>query len=162
MLKLVYWPSPVLKQVSEPIKVHVQSTLDEMYQVMKAHYGVGLSAIQVGLPFRFFILDVGSGLEVFTNPVIESLHGDLVSMDEGCLSLPGITERVKRYTKVTISYDDGQWKRQTSTYDGLRAHIIQHETEHLDGKLFTDRLTNAQRSRIMGAVMALRRAGKLK
>lgn len=161
-MKLVYWPSPVLKQVSQPVKAMVQSMIDEMYTLMKAHEGVGLSAIQVGFPLRFFILDVGAGLEVFTNPVIEKLEGVPRPVKEGCLSIPGFYDKVVRYPQVTVSYDDGGFQRQSSTYDGLRAQVIQHESEHLDGKLFIDRLTNAKRSTIMGNIQALKRAGRLK
>lgn len=161
-MKLIYWPNPILKQVSEPTKVQIQSVFDDMYAIMKAHNGVGLSAIQVGLPMRFFILDVGAGMEVFVNPKIESTSGELIPMREGCLSLPGWYEDVKRYPQVTVSYDDGEWKRQSSTYDGLRAHAVQHEMEHLDGKMFVDRLTGAKRSQIMGMMQKLLRQGKLK
>lgn len=157
MLKLVYWPSGILKKVSEPCAAPpAKELVDEMHALMVKHGGLGLSAIQVGLPMRFFLAKD----RVFVNPEVTCV-GPRYMAKEGCLSVPGFTELVNRSHVCQVVHGIGD-QRTSEAFDGLMAQIIQHEAEHLDGKLFVDKLTSAKRSQIMGLIQALKRTGKLK
>jgi peptide deformylase len=161
-MKILIWPNPKLKLVSKAIEqVPNESFVKELYDTMKNAGGVGISAIQVGFPERIFLLDVGNGMEVYVNPVLKETSGDLTERLEGCLSTPGQFEKVKRWTKVKVEYQDAK-DLTVKTIDAteLRAHAIQHELEHLDGKMYTDHLKSADRARILGAMMKLKRTGQ--
>lgn len=106
-----------------------------MFKVLYEYKGVGLSAIQIGIPERIIVADVGLGREIFINPVVERIGGIKKIMDEGCLSFPGIYEKVERFTKITISYKDIDGNTKTLNTGGIRAQMLQHEIEHLDGML---------------------------
>jgi peptide deformylase len=165
-MKILLWPHPTLKEVSQPYptddlaKALLQRRVTEMFGVMKAAGGVGLSAVQVGDLSRFFILDAGNGPEVLVNPHTLITTGDRVPMMEGCLSTPGQFEIVWRHPEVTISYLDGNMVPQTTTATGLRAQAIQHELEHLDGHIFVEHLKAADRGRVLGAMMKMKKSGK--
>jgi peptide deformylase len=146
-----------------------EAVLDEMRAIMSAHGGIGLSAIQVGIAQRFFIVDKELAdqnmiMDVLINPKIEAFIGDPELMNEGCLSIPGFFEDVRRYPQVSVSYDYDQKNavRNQETFSGKLAHVIQHEYDHLDGRLFVDGLSAAKRSAILGNIQVLRRSGKLK
>lgn len=105
---------------------------------MYKHKGVGLSAIQIGIPLRLIVADVKEGKEIYINPKIERLGGTKKLMSEGCLSFPGRYENVMRSNKVTISYQDVDGNKKSLNASGLRAQMLQHEIEHLDGILLGD------------------------
>jgi peptide deformylase len=116
--------------------------------------GIGLAAPQIGLPIRLFIVD-GSEIEdihpaafkeVFINPTILDESGEEWDFEEGCLSIPDIRENVRRKGDVTIHYFDANWNEHTRTFGGMAARIIQHEYDHIEGILFTDRLSPLKRS----------------
>ena len=111
-----------------------------MFAVMYQYKGVGLSAIQIGIPLRLIVADVGEGREVYLNPKVERIGGTKKVVSEGCLSFPGVYEQVSRYTKITISYTDIDGNKKTLNASGLRAHMLQHEIEHLDGILLSDKV----------------------
>lgn len=165
-MKLIYWPAGILKQVSEPVgpdEALDQQLVADMKAVMKAHNGAGLSAVQVGVLKRIVVVDSASlGPSVFVNPKIVSHHGDKIPMREGCLSVPGFYEDILRFPEVVVAYQDEAMQAKEERFHGFIAHVLQHELEHLDGKLYLDHLTAARRSAIMGNMQALRRAGKLK
>lgn len=139
---LVTYPNPILRQVSAEVDFStgiLKSTLEEMFKVLYEHKGVGLSAIQIGVPLRIVVADVGQGREIYINPKIERLGGTKKLMNEGCLSFPGIYEKVMRSIKITISYQDLDGNQKSLNTSGLRAQMLQHEIEHLDGILLGDK-----------------------
>jgi len=139
---LVVFPDDRLRQVSS--KVDFSTDLDilihNMFAVMYQYKGVGLSAIQIGMPLRVIVADVGNGREIYINPEIERIGGTKKLMKEGCLSFPGIYEDVMRYSKITISYKDINQQNHIINTGGLRAQMLQHEIEHLDGVLLSDKV----------------------
>jgi len=161
-LKILIWPNPTLKLVSENVTEPL--TVEEINELFGAMYtagGVGLSAIQVGLAKRWFVMHVG-GPRVCVNPIIKTYMGTQVLLNEGCLSLPGQFETVKRFTEIEVSYWDSQFCQEiTQVLTGLEAHVFQHEYEHLDGMLFVDKLSSAKRSTIRGNLQKMKKQGKI-
>lgn len=137
---LVLFPDERLRQISKEVDLasDFKRVIEDMFAVMYKHKGIGLSAIQIGVPLRLVVADVGEGKEIYINPKIERLGGTQKVMNEGCLSFPGIWEKVKRFTKITISYRDVEGNNKTLNTGGLRAQMLQHEIEHLDGILLGD------------------------
>ena len=133
---------PVLKQVAAPIerltKRHRQ-ILDDMAETMYGADGVGLAAPQVGKSLRMVVIDVQDehGLLELINPVITAREGSVID-SEGCLSVPKVFGDVERAQCVTVEYIDRRSRRRSLTAEGLLARGIQHECDHLDGKLFID------------------------
>lgn len=137
---LVIFPDERLRQISVEVRDQdVKQTIEDMFKVMYEHGGVGLSAIQIGIPIRLIVADVGEGREIYINPNVDRIGGTKKLMREGCLSFPGIYEDVMRFTKMTISYTDENGERKTLNTGGLRAQMLQHEIEHLDGILLSDK-----------------------
>lgn len=166
-MKLYYWPGAMLKRVSETVTEPVDPKfLDEMYTTMKSYGGVGLSAIQVGVPKRIIVIDVGMGRQEFINAEVTDRRGDFVPLLEGCLSIPGFFEIVKRYTAITVKYQDRDLNPKELVINGglqtQLAQCLQHEIEHAQGLLFVEKLPAATRSTIMGNMIKLRKAGKLR
>lgn len=149
---IVAFGTPVLKKKAVAIsKDHagLAEIIANMYETMKDANGVGLAAPQVGLSIRLFVTD-GSSLDkpevkdfrqVFINAVIETELGDDWPYNEGCLSIPGIREDVKRKEKISIRFFDEKFREHKKEYSGIAARIIQHEYDHIEGILFTDRLS---------------------
>jgi peptide deformylase len=146
-LKIVQYPHPTLRHASKPLKrvdAELQAIVRRMFELMYEHKGVGLAANQVDLPYRLFIVNLKSDPKeseehVFLNPVLSRPHG-LAEAEEGCLSLPELYAQVKRAEKITLDAFDLQGQSVRLELDGLFARVVQHETDHLDGKLFIDRL----------------------
>lgn len=162
-LKILIWPNPKLKEVSQQVlQPPNPSFLDEMYAAMKMAGGVGLSAIQVGFPVRVVVIDVGQGRQVFVNPVITQTIGERVPMIEGCLSVPGQFETIHRFPEVVVRYQTETMEAAEVHAKTMLAHCLQHELEHLEGRIFTDHLKPADRARIMGAIMKLKKQGKIR
>lgn len=140
---LVLFPDERLRQVSTevsfPVSADLQITIHNMFAIMYQYKGIGLSAIQIGVPLRLIVADVGEGREVYINPKIVRIGGTKKLMNEGCLSFPDRYEKVMRFTKITISYNDLDGNNLTLNARGLRAHMLQHEIEHLDGILLGDK-----------------------
>ena len=137
---LVLFPDERLRQISKEVDLtsDFKHTIEAMFSVMYEHKGIGLSAIQIGVPLRLIVADVGQGKEIYINPKIERIGGTQKMMKEGCLSFPGIFENVMRFTKITISYKDVDGNSKTLNTSGIRAQMLQHEIEHLDGILLGD------------------------
>jgi peptide deformylase len=145
------YPSPNLKEKSvavdpnEPgVKKKVQGLLRDMVETMHANNGVGLSAIQIGTPLRVVVTVDG----VYVNPEILGQEGEQVELDEGCLSFPGIFEKVKRYPRVTVTALDANLRRFSQTKEGLLAQCLQHEIEHLEGMLLSDKMTEERKETV--------------
>jgi peptide deformylase len=130
---------------------------------MKASDGVGLAAPQIGLSIRLFVVDTEPMADeqadlkdfrkVFINPKIVDSWGDEVIYNEGCLSLPGIREDVKRYSHIRIQYVDENFQPHDEEYDGFKARVIQHEYDHIEGILFIDRITPLRRKMLKRKLM---------
>ena len=162
ILPIIAYGNPVLKRIADEIPENFEglsSLLTDMFETMYAAKGVGLAAPQIGASIRLFIVD-GSpfaneegeeidpkaiGIEgfkkVFINPIIEEESGDLWPFQEGCLSIPKIRENVSRKERICVSYYDENWSLHRDEFDGYKARIIQHEYDHLEGILFTDKLS---------------------
>jgi len=154
------YPAACLKEKAREItdfKGDIPAIVKAMSGVMYVHRGIGLAATQVGLDIRLLIIDVGDGLQVFANPVFTKRSKKKCKMEEGCLSLPGITVNVSRSEEVEVSAKDINGKQFIRKYKGLMARVLQHEADHLDGKLLIDHL-NPIKSAI--AIHQLKNAGK--
>jgi peptide deformylase len=160
ILPIVAYGDPVLKREAEEIDANypnLQQLIQDMFDTMENAHGVGLAAPQVGLGIRLFVIDTTGFVDeededdeemrtligfrrIFINPIILEEEGKEWNFNEGCLSIPGIREDVSRKAKITIEYYDEQFNLKEEHFDGLRARVIQHEYDHIEGILFTDRL----------------------
>jgi len=126
-----------LREISEPVKEineEIEALVEDMFETMYEAQGVGLAAPQVGKNVRLFIVDIGDDPIVMINPVITKMSGK-ETCDEGCLSLPGLTEKVERATKIVAEATDIDGSEYEIEAEGLLARAIQHEFDHLEGKL---------------------------
>lgn len=131
--------------------------IEDMFETMYEAQGVGLAAPQVNIPLRMFVVDgspaepMGEGevmddfKQVFINPRIIKEEGKAWTFEEGCLSIPDIRENVSRKGTILIEYQDENFERKTETFDGMKARIIQHEYDHLEGVLFTDHISSLRK-----------------
>ena len=150
-------PDPRLRLVSEPVKAiddEIRQLVDDMFATMYDAPGIGLAAIQVGVPKRVITADLAKKDEprapqVFINPRILSRSDELSTYEEGCLSIPEIHEDVERPAKVRVRYLDGGGKPHEVDAEGLLATCLQHEIDHLDGVLFIDHISKLKRDRIV-------------
>ena len=133
-----------VEQVTEEIKALAAEMIETMYK----EEGVGLAAPQVGKNIRMFVADSGGGAQVFINPQITGESRELVEMEEGCLSIPGVYEKVSRPKRVRIQAQDADGKSRVVTASGYLARIIQHEYDHLEGILFIDKIDPEKKARI--------------
>lgn len=133
----------------DEINDEMRKLLSDMFDTMIKANGVGLAAPQIGLSKRFFVVIADDDVKrVFINPQIISTSTGLVDYDEGCLSIPGVSERVKRAERVTVQAYNERGKAFTLDANGLLARVILHEYDHLDGILFIDRLGEAKSKKI--------------
>ena len=151
VLKVLRYGDPALRRRAVPVgevTPEVRATIADMTETMYDEVGIGLAAPQVGLPHRILVMDDGKrGVQVLINPVIES-RGGTVREEEGCLSLPGIFAEVERSRTITVSAIDTDGQPTSFEASGLKARVVQHELDHLDGVLFIDRLPPVTRDRI--------------
>lgn len=170
ILPIIAYGDPVLRKKGKEIPEdypQLKELIDNMWDTMYNAYGVGLAAPQIGLPIRIFIIDPAPFAEdetigedeaetlndlrkVFINAKIIEEEGEEWSFNEGCLSIPDVREDVFRKPKITIQYQDEDFKLQTETYEGLAARVIQHEYDHIEGILFTDKLSSLKKRIIKG------------
>jgi peptide deformylase len=150
------YPDPVLRRKTnriETIDESIQRLIDDMVETMHAAPGVGLAANQVGVPLQLAVIDIGDREEggpqhpllILINPEMLSQEGSVVA-DEGCLSIPDLTEKVKRAAKVRVRAQDRKGKQFIIEADGLMAKALQHEIDHLNGLLLVDRLSPLKRN----------------
>ena len=160
ILPIYGYGESVLRKVCEDISLeypNLKETIANMYETMYHAHGVGLAAPQVGLPIRLFIVDtepfsdnddvskeeaalMKDFKKTFINAKIIKEEGDIWGFNEGCLSIPDVREDVFRHERITIEYRDEDFNVKTEVYNGLIARVIQHEYDHIEGILFTDRL----------------------
>ncbi len=158
-MQIVKYPHPTLRRKSKDLRrvdAELRKIVREMFELMYAAKGIGLSANQVDLPYRLFVSNpsgepAGGEEYVFINPVISRQTG-MAESEEGCLSFPGIYAPVKRPERIAISAYDLAGEERHYELDGLRARAAQHEYDHLDGKLFIDRLSESHRLAIQDAL----------
>lgn len=153
-LEILEFPDPRLRQVAKPVELvtdELRQLVDDMFETMYAAPGVGLAATQVNVHQRIVVIDVSEDQSeplVFINPEIEVLDEEIHQYDEGCLSVPGFYETVERPRKVRVKALDRDGEPFAIEAEGLLAVCIQHEVDHLDGKLFVDYISPLKRSRI--------------
>ena len=161
ILPMYLYGQSVLRKVAEPIEKdypELQTLIDNMFETMYKSVGVGLAAPQIGLGIRVVVIDASPMAEeepslanskmALINPHIESFDGENVSMEEGCLSLPGIHESVTRKNTIHITYMDENFVEHDEVISGYLARVVQHEYDHLEGHVFTDRISPIRRQLI--------------
>ncbi|HEY5336630.1 MAG TPA: peptide deformylase [Rhizomicrobium sp.] len=160
-------PDPRLKAVSEPVAkvdAEIRHLIDDMIETMYGADGIGLAAVQVGVPKRVLVMDIEQkdgkkNPKAYVNPRILWASEELVTFEEGCLSVPEIWDEVERPAKIRAEYLDRDGKRHEIEADGLFATCLQHEMDHLEGVLFLDHLSKLKRSM---ALKKLQKAKRLK
>lgn len=153
-------PNPVLKQVSQPVERvddELRALMDDMLETMYAAPGIGLAAIQIGVPKQVIVMDLAGPEEekqprYFVNPQILDASDDTQPYEEGCLSVPDIYDEVERPAKVKLKYLNYQGQEVVEEAEGLFAVCIQHEMDHLKGVLFIDYLSRLKRDRAVAKV----------
>ncbi|MCH4823559.1 peptide deformylase [Gramella lutea] len=175
ILPIVAYGDPVLKKKAKEIDKDypkLEELIDNMWDTMYNAYGVGLAAPQIGLPIRMFMIDPAPFAEdeelpedekeqlkdlrkVFINPQIIEEEGEEWAFSEGCLSIPEVREDVFRKPDITIEYYDENWEKHTEKYSGLAARVIQHEYDHIEGILFTDKLSSLKKRLIKGKLASI-------
>lgn len=153
-MELVKYPNPILTTPCQPfdfynppIDPHHLAT--EMLKFMYENKGIGLSANQVGYPYRVFVIRGEPTPFAMFNPKIVSMSDDKTYLDEGCLSFPGVVVKIKRSSQVRVRFMTPSGGTDTKTFDGLSAKAIQHEMDHLDGKLFFNRANKYHRDKAL-------------
>jgi len=162
ILSILHFPDPRLRQQTKPVTVFdgdLKVLKDDMLDTMYAAPGIGLAAIQVNILKSMMVIDISetkNDPRCFVNPELVE-HDGLIKTDEGCLSVPAIYEPVSRYEKIKVKAQDefGEWFELEA--DGLLSVCIQHEMDHLKGKLFVDYLTEMKRKRIRKKMERYRR-----
>ena len=170
ILPIVAYGDPVLKKQAKEITKdypNLDTLIDNMFETMYGAYGVGLAAPQIGLSIRLFIVDASPFAEdddlskeeqqqlkdfkrVFINPTILEETGDEWAFNEGCLSIPDVREDVFRQPNIKIQYQDQDFNTHTEELSGLAARVFQHEYDHIEGVLFTDKLSALKKRLIKG------------
>mgnify|MGYP001796947542 FL=1 len=165
ILPIVAYGEPVLRKKAKEINNEypkLSTLITNMWETMYNAHGVGLAAPQVGLPIRLFLVDttpfsddedlspeeqkaLNGFKKVFINAKILQEEGEAWDFNEGCLSIPDVREDVKRKAQITIEYQDENFETYTETYGGLLARVIQHEYDHIEGILFTDKLSSLKK-----------------
>ncbi|MGE0279869.1 MAG: peptide deformylase [Rhizobiaceae bacterium] len=154
---LIILPDPVLRQVSKPVE-QVDSSIKklaaDMFETMYDAPGIGLAAIQVGVPLRMLVIDLAKQDEpkepqVFINPEVLSSSDERSTYEEGCLSIPEYYADVERPASVRVKFVDGNGKEQELEADGLLATCLQHEIDHLNGVLFIDHISKLKRDMVV-------------
>jgi peptide deformylase len=164
---IVKYGADVLHQIAQPvdgITPEVLSLVDDMVATMYAAPGIGLAAPQIGVPLRVFVVDLSVGrdptaLITLINPTFVTIEGVQLE-DEGCLSVPGFNATVARPQRVVVRGLDREGRDRTHEATGLLARAFQHEMDHLDGRLFVDRLRGIKRDLIVRRIRKLTRDGK--
>lgn len=157
-LPVYVYGHPVLRKVAEdidPTDPELAKLVDDMFETMYASEGVGLAAPQIGRAIRLVVIDADPLAEnfpecagrklVLINPDVEVLDGDKVTRSEGCLSLPGLSENVPRVEHIRLTWDDLEGNEHTEEMTGFLSRIVQHECDHLEGKMYIDHVSAIRR-----------------
>lgn len=169
ILPIYIYGQPVLRKVAEDIPtdfVGLKELINDMYETMDESEGIGLAAPQIGKPFRLVVIDLDvlsddypeyKGFrKAYINPhIVEYDDSETETMEEGCLSLPAIHERVCRPTRIHVTYLDEDMQQHDEWVGGYLARVMQHEFDHLDGKVFVDRISPLRKQLIKNKLRAL-------
>ena len=155
--KILQEPDPILRQISQPVEtvgIEEQQLMDDMLQTMLDVPGIGLAAIQIGVPRRVIVLNISQEKNkknpmYFVNPVIKNKSNELSRYEEGCLSLKNVFVEVDRPNKCEVEYLDYNGEKKNIKCDGLLATCIQHEVDHLNGVLMVDYLSKLKKTMII-------------
>ena len=164
ILPIYTYGQPVLRKETEEIDADypkLKEIISDMWDTLARSHGVGLAAPQVGLPIRLAIIDLDCISEdepqyagykhTFINPYIEEVdESEMETQEEGCLSLPGLSEKVTRPKRIRVSYLDENFQEHDEWVDGFLARVMQHEFDHLDGKMFIDHISPLRKQMIKG------------
>jgi len=165
---IVVYGDSVLRKRAADIKegTDLKQLIEDMYETMHAANGIGLAAPQIGKGIRLFVVD-GTTLDdeptlqdfkqAFINPVILDETGTEWEFEEGCLSIPNIREDISRKEKIRVKYFDENWQLKEEGFEGMKARIIQHEYDHIEGKLFIDYLTPLKKRLLKGKLSDISR-----
>ena len=156
-LPIITLPDPRLRKPSEPVPRvddKLRKLMDDMLETMYAAPGVGLAAVQVGRPMRLIVLDTAKDEEpprplVMVNPEIVRLDSEMRVHEEGCLSIPEVRVEIERPASLTVRYTDRDGNEQKLSADGLLATAIQHEIDHLNGRLIIDYMSKLKRDMVV-------------
>lgn len=162
ILPILIYNNPILRKKSIEITSsypQLDKLISDMFETMYNAKGIGLAAPQIGINIRLFIIDIISSIKkhkinnfffkkVFINPKIIKNYGEILSFTEGCLSIPDILESVKRKSHILIEYYNENWKKNIEILDNFESRVIQHEYDHIEGKLFIDHLSFIKRELI--------------
>lgn len=163
ILEILEFPDPRLRTVASPVEAvddGIRQLIDDMFETMYDAPGIGLAATQVDVHKQVVVMDIsedGSQPLVFINPEVTVLDQETLPYDEGCLSVPGFYETVDRPSNIVVRALDREGKEFTLEPDGLLATCIQHELDHLKGKLFVDYVSPVKRNRIRKKLEKLHR-----
>ena len=155
--KILIEPNKLLRQVSKPVEKvgdEERKLMDDMLETMYAAPGIGLAAIQIGIPKRIIVMDISRDdnkkePKYFVNPIIKNKNKEKAKYEEGCLSVPDQFAEIERPNSCEVEYLDYQGKKQLLKADGLLATCIQHEMDHLEGILFIDYLSKLKKTMII-------------
>ena len=150
-------PNKILRQISQPVKnvgKEERGLMDDMLETMYAAPGIGLAAIQIGIPKRVIVMDISNNKNkkeprYFVNPVIKNKNSEKAKYEEGCLSVPNQFAEIERPNTCEVEYLDYEGNKKILKADGLLATCIQHEMDHLEGILFIDYLSKLKKSMII-------------
>ena len=154
LLPILEFPDPRLRKVASPVTVFdvmLEVLIDDMFETMYDSQGIGLAATQIDVHRRLLVIDVSESKDsplVFINPSFEIIEDELSEYDEGCLSVPGFYETVSRPKGIKVQAQDRKGEKFEIEAEGILATCIQHENDHLDGKLFVDYISALKRQRI--------------
>ena len=162
--KILIEPNKILRQISEPIEgvgIEEQKLMNDMLDTMYAANGIGLAAIQIGIPKRIIVMDISKNENkkepiYFVNPVVKNKNSKKAIYEEGCLSVPGQFAEIERPNTCDVEYLDYEGKKKLLKADGLLATCIQHEMDHLEGILFIDYLSKLKKSMIIKKLSKIR------
>ena len=155
--KILTEPNPVLRQISKPldkVEIEQQKLMDDMVETMYHAKGIGLAAIQIGVPLRVIVMDISKDENnkkpmFFVNPVIKNKNSNFTTYEEGCLSVPNQFAEINRPSTCEVEYLDYYGNKKKLKAKGLLATCIQHEIDHLEGILFIDYLSKLKKSMII-------------
>jgi peptide deformylase len=165
---IVIYGHPILRKIAADIDKDypgLEKLINDLFETMYSSDGLGLAAPQIGKSIRLFVIDgeplaedepeLANFKKVFLNAHITNRSGDPEPMNEGCLSIPHLREEVSRESHIQIQYRDENWQLHDDSFDGYKARIIQHEYDHLDGILFTDRVSSLKKRVLKGKLNAI-------
>ena len=163
--EIITVPDETLKKISEPIEkvgVNEKKLINDLFETMYNSNGIGLAAVQVGILKRVLVVDVSSKEEkknpiCFVNPIIKNISNEMSVYEEGCLSIPDTFIEIERPKTCEIEYVDINGKIKTQEFDGLLSTCVQHEINHLDGKLIIDHLSKLKKDMIIKKISKLKK-----